>query len=93
MTSAITQLEQRKAQQVPLTRREAEILRYLPTRLSNAEIGGALGISQNTVKTHLKGVYRKLGVATRNDAIQAAVATGLLTPTPAPQSYQAARYQ
>jgi DNA-binding CsgD family transcriptional regulator len=53
----------------PLTGRETEILQYLPTRLSTAEIGEILGISPNTVKTHLQSIYQKLGVNTRNEAI------------------------
>lgn len=52
-----------------LTDREYEVLSLLPTRLSSAEIADRLGISLNTIKTHLKHVYRKLGVSGRNDAI------------------------
>jgi LuxR family maltose regulon positive regulatory protein len=53
----------------PLTDRERELLGYLPTHLSQHEIGGAMYISLNTVKTHLKGIYRKLGVASRTEAV------------------------
>src|SRR6476659_2813613 len=49
----------------PLTKRELDVLRYLPTRLSNVDIGERLRISQNTVKTHLKDIYRKLRVSSR----------------------------
>jgi LuxR family maltose regulon positive regulatory protein len=52
--------------------RERAVLRYLPSRLSNAEIAVQLRISINTVKTHLKHIYRKLGVDGRRDAIIAA---------------------
>jgi LuxR family maltose regulon positive regulatory protein len=52
-----------------LTERELDILRYLPTRLSTTEIAGQLGISPNTVKTHLKNIYQKLGARSRNEAI------------------------
>jgi LuxR family transcriptional regulator, maltose regulon positive regulatory protein len=52
--------------------RERAVLRYLPSRLSNAEIAAHLRISINTVKTHLKHIYRKLGVEGRRDAITAA---------------------
>ena len=48
-----------------LTDRELDILRYLPTRLSTIEIAGQLGISPNTVKTHLKNIYQKLGARSR----------------------------
>jgi LuxR family maltose regulon positive regulatory protein len=53
----------------PLTGREQAVLRYLPTLMSNAEIASELFVSINTVKTHLKAVYRKLGVERRRDAV------------------------
>jgi LuxR family maltose regulon positive regulatory protein len=58
--------------------RERAVLRYLPSRLSNAEIAAQLRISINTVKTHLKHIYRKLGVEGRRDAIIAAERLHLL---------------
>jgi len=58
--------------------RERAVLRYLPSRLSNAEIATQLRISINTVKTHLKHIYRKLGVDGRRDAITAAERLHLL---------------
>ena len=65
----------------PLTSRELDVLRYLPTRLSNIDIGARLRISQNTVKTHLKDIYRKLRVRSRNEAVVVAVRLGLLNLT------------
>src|SRR4051794_8856334 len=62
----------------PLTSRELDVLRYLPTRLSNIDIGSRLKISQNTVKTHLKDIYRKLRVGSRNEAVVVAVRLGML---------------
>ena len=62
----------------PLTTRELDVLRFLPTRLSNVDIGSRLRISQNTVKTHLKDIYRKLRVGSRNEAVVVAVRLGLL---------------
>jgi LuxR family maltose regulon positive regulatory protein len=53
----------------PLTERERAVLGYLPTMMSNAEIAKQLLMSVNTVKTHLKSVYRKLGVERRRDAV------------------------
>jgi LuxR family maltose regulon positive regulatory protein len=53
----------------PLTDREHAVLDYLPTMMSNAEIAQQLLVSVNTVKTHLKAVYRKLGVDRRRDAV------------------------
>ncbi len=62
----------------PLTEREQRILRYLPTMLSNAEIGAEVFVSLNTVKTHLRSIYRKLGANGRADAVEKARALGLL---------------
>jgi LuxR family maltose regulon positive regulatory protein len=53
-----------------LTERETEVLRLLQGSLSLSEIAGELFISPNTVKTHAKAVYRKLGVTTRNEAVR-----------------------
>lgn len=61
-----------------LSQRELVMLRYLPTRLTNVEIGERLYISTNTVKTHLKHIYRKLEVTNRSEAIERAEALGLL---------------
>lgn len=54
-----------------LTEREFAVLTLLPTRLSNDEIAARLDVSPNTLKTHLKHVYRKLGVAGRSAAVAA----------------------
>src|ERR1700722_13605173 len=54
--------------QRPLTERELNVLRYLPTRLSPTDIATRLPISPNTVKTHLKNIYHKLGARSRNEA-------------------------
>ncbi|HEY8523823.1 MAG TPA: LuxR C-terminal-related transcriptional regulator [Acidimicrobiales bacterium] len=53
----------------PLTDREIEVLQHLPTLMSNTEIARGLHLSVNTVKTHLKAVYRKLGVDGRREAV------------------------
>jgi LuxR family transcriptional regulator, maltose regulon positive regulatory protein len=62
----------------PLTEREQRILRYLPTMLSNAEIGAEVFVSLNTVKTHLRSIYRKLDANGRADAVERARQAGLL---------------
>ena len=62
----------------PLSEREKAILRYLPTMMSNVEIAGELYLSINTVKTHLRHVYRKLGVSRRRDAVERARQLSLL---------------
>ena len=54
------------------------MLRYLPSRMSNREIGVELFVSLNTVKSHLKSIYRKLDVERRDDAVRRARQLGLL---------------
>jgi LuxR family transcriptional regulator, maltose regulon positive regulatory protein len=54
------------------------VLRFLPTRLSNAEVATECFMSVNTVKTHLKGIYTKLGVSSRSQAVDRARLLGLL---------------
>ena len=56
----------------PLSGREQSVLRFLPTMMSNAEIAGELFVTSNTVKTHLKSIYRKLAVSRRRDAVERA---------------------
>jgi LuxR family transcriptional regulator, maltose regulon positive regulatory protein len=56
----------------PLSDREEVVLRYLPTVMSKAEIASELFVSINTVKTHTKNIYRKLGVGTRTEAVRRA---------------------
>lgn len=56
----------------PLSEREREVLRYLPTVMSNADIAAELFVSVNTVKTHVKSIYRKLGATRRQDAVRRA---------------------
>jgi LuxR family maltose regulon positive regulatory protein len=52
-----------------LTHSELAVLRFLPSQMTNQEIAAALFLSTNTVKTHLRSVYRKLGIASRREAI------------------------
>ena len=54
----------------PLTERELAILAVLPSMASNVEIAEDFFVSVNTVKAHLKSVYRKLGVSSRRDAVR-----------------------
>ena len=53
-------------------------MRFLPSHLTNEEIGEALFLSVNTVKTHLRSAYRKLGVRSRREAIALARHRGLV---------------
>jgi LuxR family maltose regulon positive regulatory protein len=55
----------------PLSPRELTVLRYLSSRLTNQEIASALYVSLNTLKSHVKSVYRKLAVASRQEAVEA----------------------
>jgi len=56
----------------PLTERERDVLRLLPSRLTLREIAAEMYVSQNTLKFHLRAIYRKLGVDSRAAAVQAA---------------------
>ena len=61
-----------------LTERELTVLRLLPSELSQREIGAALYVSLNTVKSHARSIYRKLNVDTRDEAVSRARSAGLL---------------
>jgi LuxR family transcriptional regulator, maltose regulon positive regulatory protein len=65
----------------PLRESEIRILRYLPTNLSAPEIAQELFLSPNTVKTHIRHLYDKLGTHRRTDAVERARALGLLAPS------------
>jgi len=56
----------------PLSERETVVLRFLPTPLSKAEIASEMFVSVNTVKTHMKNIYRKLDVTDRTHAVRRA---------------------
>lgn len=66
-----------RASPVPLTERERAVLCLLPTLRSFEEIAADLTVSVNTVKTHVRAIYTKLGVGKRRDAVLAAVTQGL----------------
>lgn len=61
-----------------LTNREREILALLADGLANKQIAARLGISKNTVKTHLELLFDKLGVSSRAEAVATGVRRGLL---------------
>jgi len=61
----------------PLTDAELRVLRLLPTT-SYVQMAAALYISHNTVRSHLRSIYRKLGVSSRSEAIERAVEVHLL---------------
>ncbi|HZC60163.1 MAG TPA: LuxR C-terminal-related transcriptional regulator [Streptosporangiaceae bacterium] len=64
-----------------LTDTEARVLRYLPTHLTAPEIAAELWLSVNTVNTHTRHLYAKLGVHSRQEAVGRARALGLLAPS------------
>ena len=63
-----------------LTEREDEVFRHLAGGLSRAEIGRRLGVSEHTVATHAKSLYRKLGVASRAEIGAFAQRHGITAP-------------
>ncbi|MFC7220163.1 response regulator [Streptomyces polyrhachis] len=60
-----------------LTQRESEVLELLVSGHSNKAVAGRLVVSEDTVKTHIRGLYRKLGVSDRSGAIAVALREGL----------------
>jgi LuxR family maltose regulon positive regulatory protein len=62
----------------PLSDRELVVLRELAGPLSQREIGEQLYVSDNTVKSHTRSIFRKLGVSAREDAVARARELGLL---------------
>ena len=62
----------------PLTPAERRVLELLPTHLTDAQMAEQLFVSRNTVKTHVKSLYRKLEVSSRAEAVARAREVGLL---------------
>ena len=62
----------------PLSERELDVLKLLDTELSGPEIADRLSVSLNTVRTHTKNIYGKLGVNSRRAAVRRAEELGLL---------------
>jgi LuxR family maltose regulon positive regulatory protein len=68
----------------PLTPAELRLLPYLQTHLTASGIAERLFVSSHTIKAEVKSIYRKLGVSSRDEAVQKATAMGLLGDQPAP---------
>jgi LuxR family transcriptional regulator, maltose regulon positive regulatory protein len=66
----------------PLTRAELRLVAFLPTHLTFPQIAAESHLSPNTVKTHIRSIYRKLGADSRQSAIERAGAAGLLDELP-----------
>lgn len=71
--------ERPRAEGVPLTEREREILQLLAEAMTNAQIASRLYITEATVKRHLTNIYAKLHAVSRVDAIRKAVARNLIS--------------
>jgi LuxR family maltose regulon positive regulatory protein len=65
----------------PLSESELRVLRYLPTNLRGPEVAAELFVSLNTIRSHLRNVYAKLGVHSRTEAVNRARELGLLSPS------------
>ncbi|MDB4908509.1 MAG: response regulator receiver [Gemmatimonadetes bacterium] len=61
-----------------LTPREVEVLQLVARGLSNRDVGGIIGRTDETVKVHLKNIFAKLGVADRTEAVTLALSRGIL---------------
>jgi DNA-binding NarL/FixJ family response regulator len=61
-----------------LSEREMEVLRLLPSGASNKAIALQLGLSENTIKSHISHIFSKLGVQSRAEAVSSAAQRGLL---------------
>jgi LuxR family maltose regulon positive regulatory protein len=61
-----------------LTERELVVLRLLNGELSASQMGDSLYVAPSTVRTHIKSIYRKLGVSSRGEAMEEAHARGLI---------------
>lgn len=64
--------------QEPLTPTESNVLRMIVGGMSNKEIGFALDISENTVKSHVQNIFGKIGVSDRTSAATTAIKRGLV---------------
>jgi ATP/maltotriose-dependent transcriptional regulator MalT len=72
------EIESKKGEKPVLTKREVEIVGFLASGKPITAIGAALHVSHNTMKTHLKNVYRKLSVDGRNQAVEKAKSLGII---------------
>jgi NarL family two-component system response regulator LiaR len=70
--------DERKREDLSITRRELEVLELIAQGMSNREIAGKLFVSENTVKTHSSRVFDKLGAKRRTQAVQLGKELGLL---------------
>jgi LuxR family maltose regulon positive regulatory protein len=79
-TDDLRQAIERRRGMEPLTLAERRVLELLPSQLSIHEIAERIGLSTNTVKTHVQHIHHKLGVSSRTPAVERARQLGLLDP-------------
>jgi len=79
MTDEVRQIYETRKSAKGLSPREAEVLRCVARGDNNREIGIHLGISENSVKMHLKRIFFKLGASDRTEAVNLATKRGFLT--------------
>jgi LuxR family maltose regulon positive regulatory protein len=70
----------------PLTDKEREVLEHLSELLTTEEIAGAMYISVNTVRTHVRNILRKLAASRRNEAVRRARELKLISGYPSDAS-------
>ena len=68
----------RRYAEAPLSARELVVLRMLTSRLSERDIGRELYLSHNTIHSHTRSIYRKLGASSRGEALEKAATLGIL---------------
>jgi LuxR family transcriptional regulator, maltose regulon positive regulatory protein len=78
VAARMQEMESSEGAKPVLTKREVEIVSYLASGKPITAIGAALHVSHNTMKTHLKNVYRKLSVDGRDQAVEKAKSLGLI---------------
>jgi ATP/maltotriose-dependent transcriptional regulator MalT len=78
VAARMQEIDSIKGEKPVLTKREIEIASHLGSGKPITSIGASLHISHNTMKTHLKNVYRKLGVDGRDQAVEKAKSLGLI---------------
>lgn len=78
VAARMQEIDSVKGEQPMLTKREIEIVRHLDSGKPITSIGASLHISHNTMKTHLKNIYRKLTVDGRDQAVEKAKTLGLI---------------
>ena len=78
MSDEVRQIYETRKSVKGLSPREAEVLKTAAKGLNNREIGTALGISENSVKMHLKRIFFKLGASDRVEAVTMAIQRGFI---------------